>query len=246
VKGLALVHPEAIELGPSGLRENRRFYLVDADGRLLNGKSHGPFVQVLPDAGSDGSTLELRFPDGALVSGEVELGDAVETSFYGDPVQGRLVVGPWSEALSAFAGKAIRLVRADGDVGGSDRGFRGSVSLVSQGSLARLAEEAGVDAVDGRRFRMLLTIDGVDAHEEDSWVGREVAVGEAVLRWNGLVGRCAVTTQDPDSGVPTLDTLHLLRSYRGDVPTDEPLPFGIWGEVARPGRIAVGDPVAPA
>jgi uncharacterized protein YcbX len=134
-------------------------------------------------------------------------------------------------------------VRVEGEVGGSDRGARGSISLVSTASLERLAAEAGVEAVDARRFRMLFTIDRVGAHAEDGWVGRDVAVGEAVVRPNGLVGRCAVTTHDPDTGTPTLDTLHVLRGYRRDVPSDEPLPFGVWGEVVRPGRVRVGDAV---
>jgi uncharacterized protein YcbX len=244
VKGLALVHPDAIELGPAGLAPDRRFYLVAEDGRLLNAKAHGPFVQVAADAGPDGTTLELQFPDGALVGGEVVLGDPVVTDFYGRPVDGRVVEGPWAHALSGFAGRPVRLVRAEGETGGADRGRRGSVSLVSIASLGRLAEEAGVESLDGRRFRMLLTIDGFEAHEEDRWLGRDIAVGKAVVRPNGLAGRCAVTTHDPDTGVPTLDTLRLIRAYRGDVPTEEPLPFGVWGEVVRPGRVAVGDPVA--
>jgi len=202
-------------------------------------------VRVVSEADRDGRVLALRFPDGTVVAGEVEPGEPVETGFFGRPVQGHLVDGPWSQALSDFAGARLRLIRADEPGAGSDRGARGTVSLVSAASLERLAAEAGVDAVDGRRFRMLFTIDGVAAHEEDGWVGRDVAVGDAVLRPNGLVGRCAVTTHDPDTGVPTLDTLHVLRAYRGDVPTDEPLPFGVWGEVVRPGRVAVGDSVAP-
>ena len=179
------------------------------------------------------------------MAGEIGLREQVETMFYDHSVKGHLVDGPWSQALSDFAGASLRLIRTDEPGAGSDRGARGTVSLVSAASLERLAAEAGVDAVDGRRFRMLFTIDGVAAHEEDGWVGRDVAVGDAVLRPNGLVGRCAVTTHDPDTGVPTLDTLHVLRAYRGDVPTDEPLPFGVWGEVVRPGRVAVGDSVAP-
>jgi uncharacterized protein YcbX len=161
-------------------------------------------------------------------------------------VPGRIVLGPWSEALSAFAGRQLRLVRVESEVGGVDRGVRASVSLVSASSLQRLAREAGVETVDARRFRMLFTIDGVEAHAEDAWVGRDVVVGDAIVRPNGLVGRCAVTTHDPDTGVPTLDTLHLLRGYRGEVPSDEPLPFGVFGEVVRPGRVAVGDAVALA
>ena len=202
-------------------------------------------MRVVSEADRDGRVLALRFPDGTVVAGEVEPGEPVETGFFGRPVQGHLVDGPWSQALSDFAGARLRLIRADEPGAGSDRGARGAVSLVSAASLERLAAEAAVDAVDGRRFRMLFTIDGVAAHEEDGWVGRDVAVGDAVLRPNGLVGRCAVTTHDPDTGVPTLDTLHVLRAYRGDVPTDEPLPFGVWGEVVRPGRVAVGDSVAP-
>ncbi len=243
VKGLALLHPETVVLDPAGVEHDRRFHLVDLDGRLVNGKAVGVLVQVGATLGAEGTRLELRFPDGAVADGEVALGERVETSFYGQPVPGRIVIGPWNEALSAFAGRGLRLVRVESEVGGVDRGVRASVSLVSVASLERLADEAGVEAVDARRFRMLFTVDGVEAHAEDGWLGRDVAVGEAVVRPNGLVGRCAVTTHDPDTGMPTLDTLHVLRGYRADVPSDEPLPFGIWGEVVRPGRVAVGDAV---
>ncbi len=40
-------------------------------------------------------------------------------------------------------------------------------------------------------------------------------------------------------------TLHVLRSYRSQVPTTEPLPFGVHAAVMRPGRVRVGDAVAP-
>ena len=61
----------------------------------------------------------------------------------------------------------------------------------------------------------------------------------------GNVGRCAVTTQNPETGSPDLDTLKALARYRGDVVTTEPLPFGIYASVAQPGRVRVGDPVEP-
>ena len=135
-------------------------------------------------------------------------------------------------------------MRVDDGSTGVDRGTSAGVSLQSVASLERLAAEAGVATVDPRRFRMLFTIDGVAAHEEDTWLGRDVRIGEAVVRPHGLVGRCAVTTHDPDTGVPSLDTLRLLRAYRGAVPTEEPLPFGVWGEVVEPGRVSVGASVA--
>jgi uncharacterized protein YcbX len=52
-----------------------------------------------------------------------------------------------------------------------------------------------------------------------------------------------VTTQNPDSGAPDLDTLKALARYRGEVETTEPLPFGVYAAVAQPGRVRLGDTV---
>jgi uncharacterized protein YcbX len=38
VKSLGLTHPQSVELRRSGIVADRRFWLVDIDGRLLNGK----------------------------------------------------------------------------------------------------------------------------------------------------------------------------------------------------------------
>jgi uncharacterized protein YcbX len=61
----------------------------------------------------------------------------------------------------------------------------------------------------------------------------------------GHVGRCAVTTQDPDTGIRSLDTLHLIGETRGHIPATEPLPFGVQAEVVSPGVVRVGDAVIP-
>lgn len=245
VKGLGLAHVEEVDLELTGVRENRRFHLITGEGRMVNGKVHGPLVQVGAIADRDGTALSLRFPDGAVVEGPVRLGEPVETSFFGRPVAGKLVTGAFSEALSAFAGQPLRLVRLD-DVGaGSDRGLAASVSVVSAGTLGRLAQEAGEDRIDGRRFRMLFGIDGVEAHAEESWLGRSVRFGAAVVRLQGNVGRCAVTTHDPETGIPDLDTLRILARYRSDVEADEKLPIGVWGAVEQAGTVRVGDVVEP-
>lgn len=243
VKALALVHRDEVELEAFGVRENRRFYLIDENGRMINGKVIGPLVRVVPEYDDASGSLSLHMPDGEVISGTVEVGEPITTSFFGRPVAGRLVQGPWSEALSGIAGRALQLVRTEHPGHGPDRGSRAGVSLVGTASLEALAGAAGVDRVDGRRFRMLFGVGGLGAHAEDGWIGRRVDIGEAVIRPRGNVGRCAVTTQNPETGVPDLDTLRLLGEYRGDVETSEPLPFGIWGEVIQPGRVRLGDTV---
>ncbi len=246
VKGLALVQRHEVVLETFGVRDNRRFHLIDEGGRLVNGKRFGMLVQVLPAWDEEHGVLTLRFPEGDEIAAEVALGDSVTTSFYGRPAGGRFVEGPWAPALSARAGRTLRLVQADDPGGAVDRGDRAGVSLVSTASLGALASAAGVAGeTDGRRFRMLFGLDGLEAHEEDGWLDRRVRIGEAVVRPLGNVGRCAVTTQNPETGVPDLDTLAALKRYRDDVESSEPLPFGVWGEVVEPGAVRVGDLVEP-
>jgi len=191
----------------------------------------------------DGNPL-LRFPDGSVVVGDVELGERIVTSFFGRPVAGRLVEGPWNDALADYVGRPVRLARTEREGDGVDRGRLAGATLVSTDSLEALRDAAGEDGpVDGRRFRMTIGIEGVEPHGEDGWIGSQVRVGGATVAVREHVGRCAVTTLDPDRGVRDLDTLGTIAAYRGDVQTREPLPFGVWCEVVEPGRVAVGDPV---
>ena len=94
---MASVARSEVDLTERGVESNRRYYLISG-WRLYNGKDFGPLVRVAPEA--DDGTLRLRFPDGREVDGEVELGEPVKTNFWGRPVNGRLVHGPWADALS--------------------------------------------------------------------------------------------------------------------------------------------------
>lgn len=235
MKSLGLQHPERIELTERGVADDRRFYIVDAAGRLVGGVTHGPLVQVRPDWDGVGR-LALAFPDGARVEGEVELGEPVETDFYGKRVvSGRVVRGPWAEALSEYAGAPLSLIRVE------DSSYALDISvatMVSDGSLAALG------GLDGRRFRMLLELQGCDAFEEDSWAGSLVRTGSTLLRLTGPVPRCAVTTQDPATGIRDHDTLRAIRQLRGRS-EDGRIFFGMYADVAVPGSVAAGDAVSP-
>jgi uncharacterized protein YcbX len=237
VKGLGLVHPEEVVLRRDGVATDRRFYLVDPDGRLVNNKTCGELMQVRPEVSADAGALTLCFPTGE-VSGVVALGAAIETSFYGRPVTGRLVDGPWSEAISDHAGRPLRLVRTDEHGAAIDRVH--VVSVISDGSLRALARHAGVDSVDGRRFRMTIEIEGCDEHEEDGWIGGEVEIGGARIRVTGPVGRCAVTTRNPDTGTSDLDTLGALAGYR-TVKESKAFGCGVCGDVVVEGSMRIGD-----
>jgi uncharacterized protein len=245
VKGMALEQRSEVQLEARGVRGNRRFHVVGDDGRLLNGKQLGELQQIVPTWNEEEGTLVLRFPDGGVAEGTVELDGPVTTNFYGREVEGRIVLGPWREALASFVGRELRLVQAVEAGDAVDRGAA-SVTVLSTGSLEAMREAAGIrEPIDPRRFRMLFGVDGVAPHEEDSWVGRSIRIGEATVDLRGNVGRCIVTSRHPETGVRNLPTLDVLAEYRIDVTTTERLPFGVWGAVSVPGLVRLGDAVEP-
>lgn len=244
IKALQIQACERVTLGAYGVDEDRRFCIVDEDGRMLNAKRVNAFIGVRPEFDAL-RQLALHMPDGRAVRAPVELGDAVTVSIYRRAVAAREVRGPFAEALSSLDGRRARLVRFDEPGEGVDRAEKGGrVSLLSVASLDALAEAARADGpVDPRRFRMLIGVAGVAPHAEDGWIGTPVRVGGAVIVPLGNVGRCAVTSLDPERGISDLDTLGALARYRGAQATTESLPFGVWARVEKPGIVAVGDDV---
>jgi uncharacterized protein YcbX len=247
VKGLRLQHRDEVQLTEDGVPGDRAFFLVDARGEMVSATRLGPLVAVEAEHDPQARTLSLRFSAGHEVADSIELGEPEDVRFYGLNMRARPVRGAFSAALSEQCDTPVRLVAAPPDRPGVDRGRDGAATLLSLASLERLRIEAGeAEPVDPRRFRMTFGVEGLEAHEEDGWIDREVRVGDAVLKVAGNVGRCALTTRNADTGVVDLKTLHHLRAYRGQMPTSEPLPFGVHARVVQPGRVRVGDAVALA
>jgi uncharacterized protein YcbX len=241
VKATALQLVDSVDLLESGPRGDRRFYLVTETGRLVSDKDCGALQTVRSHYDEERDELALHFADGAVVRDTVRRDGEIQTTFHKRPRAARLVVGPWGEAVSELMGQPVQHVAPA--LPAPARGRGGAATLLATSSLDALAGRLGVGAVDHRRFRMNFGIEGVEAHAEDGWRGRRVRVGEATVIPQGNVGRCAITTQNPDSGIVDLDTLKALAAYRADVETTEPLPFGVHAAVVEAGNVRVGDPV---
>ena len=153
VKSLALERVERARLGKGGFEGDRRFFMVDAGGKLFTQREHFPLVQVHASYDAAAERLELRFPDGSAVAGAAEgAGDALSIDFYGHrAVEGLPVPGAFSEALSSFAGRPVRLLRVT-----RGAAFDGvPVSICSLESVHHLARVADVARVDERRPQRL-------------------------------------------------------------------------------------------
>ena len=239
VRSLGLEHPDEIFVTETGVVEDRRFFLADDADRLVDRIVIGELVQIAAHTDAAATTLRLTFPDGRVIEDEVGLAEPIETPIHGRTGVGHVVIGPWAEALSAFCGRPITLVRCDNPAG-TRKG--NPTSLISDGSLAELARQSATASVDARRFRMLIELAGAAPHEEDSWIGGRVAIGDAVLAITKPDARCAITTQHPDTGVRDLDTLRTIIAYRG-LREGKHADFGVLADVEKPGTIRLGDEV---
>jgi len=248
VKGLRLQSRDEVEVTEDGVPGDRAFFLVDGRGAMVSATRIGPLVAVVADHDATAGTLSLRFPDGSEVAGAVELGEREPVRFGGLNMTASPVLGDFATALSEHCGNGpLRMFAAPPERPGIDRGRIGAVTLLSVASLEALHKQSGADEpVDPRRFRMTFGIEGLQPHEEDTWLERDVRVGDALVRVTGNVGRCALTTRQPDTGIVDFKTLHHLRAYRDEVPTTEPLPFGVHARVLEPGRVRLGDAVGLA
>jgi MOSC domain-containing protein len=232
VKGMRLAEVPQVELGPTGAAGDRALLVVDDEDRLLLTIRTPALLQIV--ARWDGERLALTFPDGREVAAVPEPGRAATTANYeGRPIAGRIVAGELADAVSDHLGRPVRLLARDAGERGADDA---PVTLMSTASLAAVA------VPDPRRFRMTITIDGVDAWEEHGWGGSRLHAGDAELRVLEPVTRCAVTTRDPASGRRDQPTLKRLAELRGK----RDVTFGVWCEVVAAGRVRVGDAVTRA
>jgi Uncharacterized Fe-S protein len=109
------------------------------------------------------------------------------------------------------------------------------VLIVNLATVAAFGVQAGMP-IDHRRFRANVYFDALAPGEEIAWLGRRVQVGEAELEVVSRCDRCVVITRDPDTTVATPELLRALTE------TQETC-MGMYCQVTRPGRVAVGDPV---
>ena len=241
VKSTALQHPEEIVVTSTGVEGDHRFLFLESDGTRPSTEAKGRLLSIRTSFDPRTDRLTVSFPDGERIEAEgSSSGEAIRVQLYDRAVDGRLVDGPISRALSHRLAREIRLVRVDQP---EYAGGRHRLSIVSLASVEDLGRRAGVDTeLDPRRFRMTVELAGCEPYEEDSWVGRKVRLGNVVVLVGDGIARCALTRMHPVTGEKDVDTLGTLARYRK---RGAELLFGVYADVVEGGPIRVGDAVQP-
>lgn len=116
------------------------------------------------------------------------------------------------------------------------------IHVLTTASLATLAAKNPGAAWDVRRFRpnfVIETTPGTTGLAEEAWCGRTIRLGALELRCEMATPRCGMTTQPQEGLAKDPSVLRTIVASAGQN-------LGAYANVARPGRVAVGDSVTLA
>jgi uncharacterized protein YcbX len=119
---------------------------------------------------------------------------------------------------------------------------RAPIHLLTTAALRSLRRDLPGSVIDERRFRPNILVDWPDEAKpipEHDWIGREICVGDVVLRGREPCGRCGFVTIEQEALPLDVEVLRtVVRRYERH--------FGIYCDVLSPGEIRLGDAVTVA
>jgi uncharacterized protein YcbX len=211
VKGMRHAAQVRVELDARGPVGDRAWCLVDVErATVLRTVQHPSLVAVV--ARTDGDLLSMTLPTGeAAEAVPAPTGEWLTCDYWGRRVGLAVLDGPHAEPVSRWLGREVRLAAAP-------RGgvvFAGPVTIVGTASLRDLAERSGHPGLveQAARFRATLVVETDAPYVEETWLGAEVAAGDARLRVGGPVPRCAVLNHHPETGTRDTSLLKVLAGF---------------------------------
>lgn len=206
-RGIAL---SEARLGDRGLEHDRRFLIVDANGRFVTQRDD-PTLALLSTA-IVGDQLALSFEGAQLrVPLVPNQGSPRRVRVFADEIDGALDLGPAPhDFLRAAFGRPLWLVfmpdqvqrqvdpkyASAQDIVGFADGF--PYLLTNESSLSALNVHLS-NPVPMRRFRPNFVIEGADAYAEDHF--GDLTIGKIPFRALKPCSRCVIVDTDPDLGV---------------------------------------------
>ena len=252
VKSCAGQSLEAAVVQSRGLEHDRRWMLVDPDGKFITARQEPRLLQVQPVPTDDGLVLEAPgMPTLAVAAPQA--GATLNVKVWKDHVDALAADAAADDWFSLYLGRPVRLVHMDDDVtrrNASSRAQPGDEVSFADSMPLLLVSLASLDALNRRldqpvpmgRFRPNLVVDGVDAHAEDAW--KQVTIGDVVFDVAKPCARCVLVTINADTGQRDEggEPLRTLTRYRR---TDDGITFGQLLIPRSGGSIRVGDSVIP-
>lgn len=225
IKSLGGIRLESAQVLTKGFRWDRRWMLVDENGRFLTQRSLHKMALLQVALLENGlEVFHKHSPDHVLqVPFIPETDELISSQVWDDKVEGKVVskeADRWfSEMLEVdcrlvfMSEDAPRMVDADYAEQGETVSFADAMPylLIGQGSLddlnARLDVPLPMD-----RFRPNIVFSGGAAFEEDAW--SEIQLGGLLFKVAKPCARCVLTTVNQDTAEKGKEPLKTLATYR--------------------------------
>jgi MOSC domain-containing protein len=257
VKGLSGVPVERAEVGPTGLRHDRNFMLVEPDGTFLSQRSLPAMASLRAEILSDGDALRLSGPGVPDLELQVRYdGKRRDVSLFGKWFGQGVVQDPAADKwFTERLGKPAALVRVTpeherpgwgvhrGQTGFGDAHALMITSLSSLDGLNERIVERGGDAIPMNRFRPNVVVAGwAEPHTEDKVL--RMSAGSVEIGYSARSIRCAVPTVDQATGEKCgPEPTRTLASYRRQPDYGGGVSFGMKAAVLAEGTLHVGDEI---
>tara|TARA_B100000530_G_scaffold331506_1_gene276336 strand:- start:165 stop:953 length:789 start_codon:yes stop_codon:yes gene_type:complete len=247
VKACAGVDLEVMNLDDRGPTGDRRYMIVDPEGRFVTQRESPMMALIQPSLLPTG--LRMQAPGRAPLT--VQPGeDRRPVRVWASELEAIDAGDPAAQWLSSILDRPVRLVSMAPEVrraidppheeGPTSVAFAdGFPLLVTHTSSLRELNERLERPVTMGRFRANIVVDGGVPWEEDQWSG--LRIGATEIRLPKPCERCKVITVDPETGQTSKEPLRTLATYR--CVTGAGVIFGQNGIHAGPATIAVGDRV---
>lgn len=233
-----------------GLRYDRRWMLVDSDGKFITQRKVHEMALIDVALGIDGLTVIHRSSphDPLLIAFEPTLSEPIEVQIWDDQVEAVTVSEEADRWFSRYLSQSVRLVKMpEQTTRRIDPRYAKNEEIVSfaDGYPLLVIGQASLDAlntrlpepVSMRRFRPSVVIQGTPPHAEDTWT--DIRIGSATFKAVKPCARCVLITIDPATGQTGPEPLKTLATYRNQ---NGKILFGM-NLLAQPGLLAVGDRV---
>lgn len=235
-----------------GLTGDRRWMVIDPDGRFLTGRQLPRLTLIHARADDTGLVLAMTGAASLVVDIPTHSSADCAVVVWKDQVPARDAGDEAAEWLTDVLGRACRLVyMAQEHQRPVEAGHSRPGDIVSFADAfpLLLISEASLGDLNGRlerpvsmaRFRPNLIVNGCTAYAEDQW--QRIRIGQLEFELVKACSRCIFTTVNPESGEKCADgqPLRTLAGYRRD--DQGRVLFGVNLIARGTGQLNRGDPL---
>jgi uncharacterized protein len=225
VKSCAGVRMNEVSIVATGFEFDRNWMVVDSGAAFVTQREHPTLALVTPQFDNGALTLDAPGMESLLLSANGG-GEPVTITLFGENHAAVSTTAAADAWFSRYLGAPFRLVKCDprtvrqGGVQYPERDTAPTsfvdnygILVISQASHAALNQKLA-EAVPMNRFRPNVVVTGVEEHDEDYFT--QARCGEVALRFVNPCFRCSMTSVDQQRGMPGLEVLPVLSTYRYD------------------------------